>query len=99
MDYSLLLGVHDLDADDDDEDEPQAQDGEDQEEVDVLDEEYESGASGGVALTPPDSPQTDKKSTNLTSDQVWNFCGGHHEKQISNKFWILIHLGFSPSGQ
>jgi hypothetical protein len=70
MDYSLLLGVHDLDADDEDEDEPQTQDGEDHEDGDVLDEEYESGASAGVALTPPDSPQTDKKSLTLAPDQV-----------------------------
>jgi len=50
MDYSLLLGVHNIDAND--EDLPD-EDGEEAE--GDLDEEYDSGGSG-VALTPPDSP-------------------------------------------
>ena len=51
MDYSLLLGVHNIDAND--EDLQNEEDGEDPE--GDLDEEYDSGGSG-VALTPPDSP-------------------------------------------
>lgn len=52
MDYSLLLGVHNIDANDDDlvNDDADGEDGEGD-----LDEEYDSGGSG-VALTPPDSP-------------------------------------------
>ena len=50
MDYSLLLGVHNVDAAEDD-----AQlEGEDCDD-DELEEDYDSGGSG-VALTPPDSP-------------------------------------------
>ena len=52
MDYSLLLGVHNIDATDDD----LADDGADGDDPDDnIDEEYDSGGSG-VALTPPDSP-------------------------------------------
>jgi len=47
MDYSLLVGVHDLDRVDEEELEEPGEDDED---------EYESGGSGGAALTPPDSP-------------------------------------------
>jgi len=47
MDYSLLLGIHNVDQANDDEEEI-AEEEED-------DEEYDSGGSG-VALTPPDSP-------------------------------------------
>jgi hypothetical protein len=56
MDYSLLLGVHNVDEADDEEDSgpPEGDDGEEEED---LNEEYDSGASGGVGLTPPDSPQ------------------------------------------
>jgi len=56
MDYSLLLGVHDVDAAEE-EDEIIPPEGDDGDEEEGLDEEYDSGASGGVALTPPDSPQ------------------------------------------
>jgi len=61
MDYSLLLGVHNIDADDDDlgADGPDP-DGEDPDEN--LDEEYDSGGSG-VALTPPDSPLPGNRDT------------------------------------
>lgn len=48
MDYSLLLGVHNIDAND--EDLPDEEDPEGD-----MDDEYDSGGSG-VALTPPDSP-------------------------------------------
>lgn len=51
MDYSLLLGVHNVDAA---EEEQLVEEGLDEEEEG--DEEYDSGGSG-VALTPPDSPQ------------------------------------------
>ena len=53
MDYSLLLGVHNIDANDDDYAHDDGADGEDGEAD--CDEEYDSGGSG-VALTPPDSP-------------------------------------------
>jgi len=46
MDYSLLLGIHDMEREDDRE-EPEEEEDE---------EEYDSGGSGGAALTPPDSP-------------------------------------------
>jgi len=77
MDYSLLLGVHDVDADDEDDEEPQTQEGEDLEDADALEEEYDSGASAGVALTPPESPQADKKSLNLILDQVKEFISSY----------------------
>ena len=47
MDYSLLLGVHNCEAEDQETD-PRSGD-------ELDDEEYDSGGSG-VALTPPDSP-------------------------------------------
>ena len=56
MDYSLLLGVHDVDAAEEEE-ELAPQEGDDEEDDGGLDEEYDSGASGGAALTPPESPQ------------------------------------------
>lgn len=52
MDYSLLLGVHDCDA----ADQELVVEGEGEDDDEVGDEEYDSGGSGGVALTPPDSP-------------------------------------------
>jgi len=57
MDYSLLVGVHDLDRAM--EDAQQAVD----EETD--DEEYDSGGSAGIALTPPDSPGCMRQSLEL----------------------------------
>jgi len=52
MDYSLLLGVHNIDANDDD---YGNEDGDNEDGEGDIDEEYDSGGSG-VALTPPDSP-------------------------------------------
>lgn len=69
MDYSLLLGVHDVDADDDDQ-LPFPAEGEEGDEEEGLDEEYDSGASGGVALTPPDSPQAGNRSPNAAVDKA-----------------------------
>jgi hypothetical protein len=57
MDYSLLLGVHNVDAAEDEEENEDLAEGEDGDEEEGLDEEYDSAASGGVALTPPDSPR------------------------------------------
>lgn len=54
MDYSLLLGVHNIDLAAEEEAEKLANPIEDSEEIN--DEEYDSGGSG-VALTPPDSPR------------------------------------------
>lgn len=48
MDYSLLLGVHNCEAEDQETGDPRSGD-------ELDDEEYDSGGSG-VALTPPDSP-------------------------------------------
>lgn len=60
MDYSLLLGVHDVDLAAAEEEERQASGGDrgnqlPEDNEDELDEEYDSGGSG-LAMTPPDSP-------------------------------------------
>lgn len=52
--YSLLLGIHDMDRAMEDALDAQADEEED-------DEEYDSAGSGGVALTPPESPNTGRK--------------------------------------
>lgn len=54
MDYSLLLGVHDIDLAAEEEAERLANPVEESEEI--AEEDYDSGGSG-VALTPPDSPR------------------------------------------
>jgi len=58
MDYSLLLGIHDMNRADEDEEQ-------DYFEEDEEDEDYDSGGSGGhaggSALTPPDSPGTPRQ--------------------------------------
>ena len=54
MDYSLLLGVHNCEAEDQETD-PRSGD-------ELDDEEYDSGGSG-VALTPPDSPLANRPPT------------------------------------
>ena len=56
MDYSLLLGVHDCDAEDQELDAAAAAAQEEEDDAAPADEDYDSGGSGGVALTPPDSP-------------------------------------------
>ena len=48
MDYSLLLGVHDLDR--------AVEDAQQAIEEETDDDDYDSGGSAGIALTPPDSP-------------------------------------------
>lgn len=54
MDYSLLLGVHNCDADDQD---VYTADAQLEEEEDDQEGDYDSGGSAGVAMTPPDSPR------------------------------------------
>ena len=62
--YSLLLGIHDMDRAMEDALDAQADEEED-------DEEYDSAGSGGVALTPPESPNTGRKiSTSLMVSQA-----------------------------
>lgn len=48
MDYSLLLGVHDLDR--------AVEDAQQAIEEETDEDDYDSGGSAGIALTPPDSP-------------------------------------------
>lgn len=58
---------------------PEAEDGGDDDAGDeeALDEEYDSGASGGAALTPPDSPQVEdlsyetRKGNNFLMNRRW----------------------------
>ena len=58
MDYSLLLGVHNCEAEDD----PADGSGDPRSGDELDDEEYDSGGSG-VALTPPDSPLANRPPT------------------------------------
>jgi len=71
MDYSLLLGVHDVDIQDETCASPvvDAAGDDDAGDEEALDEEYDSGASGGAALTPPDSPQAGGRSPNATGEK------------------------------
>ncbi|CAB4063533.1 E2.3.3.10 [Lepeophtheirus salmonis] len=55
MDYSLLLGVHDCELAEQELEEAELL-AQGPEVIDPEDEEYDSGGSGGAALTPPDSP-------------------------------------------
>ena len=66
MDYSLLLGVHDL--------ERAVEDAQQATEEETDEEDYDSGGSAGIALTPPDSPGCMRQVTiMLDVYQFWNF--------------------------
>ena len=55
--YSLLVGIHDMDR--------AMEDALEQAEEEEDDEEYDSAGSGGMALTPPESPNTGRKTSSL----------------------------------
>merc|ERR1712142_847171 len=57
MDYSLLLGIHDMDK--------AIEEALEQEEEEEEDEDYDSGGSAGMALTPPESPNSKRKASSL----------------------------------
>eukprot|EP00092_Neocalanus_flemingeri_P002776 GFUD01002973.1.p1 GENE.GFUD01002973.1~~GFUD01002973.1.p1 ORF type:complete len:409 (-),score=65.27 GFUD01002973.1:159-1385(-) len=63
MDYALLLGIHDLDRAVEDALEQQVDEDED-------DDEYDSTGSGGMALTPPESPNSQRKSSSLATSRI-----------------------------
>jgi len=61
--YSLLVGIHDMDKALEDALDQQADEEED-------DEEYDSCGSGGMALTPPESPNTRRKISSICVAQT-----------------------------
>jgi len=63
MDYALLLGIHDMDKAIEDALEQQAEEDDD-------DDEYDSTGSGGMALTPPESPNSQRKSSSLITSRI-----------------------------
>jgi len=62
MDYALLLGIHDMDQ--------ALEDAEEDAEEEEDDEEYDSAGSGGMALTPPDSPNSKRKISSLSTSRI-----------------------------
>jgi hypothetical protein len=62
MDYSLLLGIHDMDI--------AMEEALEQEEEEVDDEDYDSGGSAGMALTPPESPNSKRKSSSMVASKI-----------------------------
>ena len=93
MDYSLLLGVHDLDR--------AVEDAQQAIEEETDDDDYDSGGSAGIALTPPDSPgcmrqvmicsRTDQPdiSPGTAAEALNPYSGRQHAFKDSRDFWPL----------
>jgi len=62
MDYSLLLGIHDLDK--------AIEEALEEQEEEEDDEDYDSGGSGGMAMTPPESPNSKRKSSSMGTSKI-----------------------------